>query len=194
MPWPKEHKEKTRQRIVEAAAAAFRERGIAGVRVEEIMAAAGLTHGGFYAHFESKDDLLGEALEHASAQTLERFSKALGSVPEERRIHALIDGYLSAKHAAHPEQGCPVAALGAEVARAGGKRRQRLAQGIRGRLDWMRGLLPARSRARKQGDPAIGVLACMVGGMILARTVGERDSAAVLAATRDFLHVALGDD
>jgi TetR/AcrR family transcriptional regulator, transcriptional repressor for nem operon len=191
MPWPREHKEKTRERIVRAAAAAFRERGIAGVRVEEVRADAGLTHGGFYAHFESKDELIAEALTRASNETLERLSKLLESVPDEQRIHAVIDGYLSTRHAAHPEHGCPLAALGAEVARAGGKRRRRLAQGLHERLDWMRGLLPRRPRSRKQADIAVGVVACMVGGMILARTVGDSDSAAVLEATREFLHAAI---
>lgn len=191
MPWPKEHKAQTRERIIRAAAAAFRERGIEGVRVEEVMADAGLTHGGFYAHFESKDELLGEALEHASAQALERFSTTLQGVSPQRRIHELIDGYLSTKHAAHPEVGCPVAALGSEVARGGGKRRQRLAGGIKRRLEWMRGLMDAKSKSRAKGDPAIGVLACMVGGMILARAVSDRESAGVLEATRQFLHAAL---
>lgn len=188
MPWPKEHKEQTRQRIVEAAAAAFRKRGDAGVRVNEIMGDAGLTRGGFYAHFGSKDDLLLAALDHASGQTLEHLSELTRNVPAERRLHELIDAYLSVGHAAHPEQGCPVAALGPEIARAGGKRRQRLSRGIRGRIEWMRSLLPPRMPRRRGPDPAVGVLACMIGGLILARAVSERESAAVLEATREFLH------
>ena len=157
------------------------------------MGDAGLTHGGFYAHFKSKDDLLLEALEHASAQTIERFSTVLAKVPAERHVHELIDRYLSPGDAAHPEMGCPVAALGPELARAGGPRRQRLARGIRRRIEWMRGLLPAKAKRGRGSDPAIGVLACMIGGMILARAVGERESAAVLEATREFLHSSLSD-
>jgi hypothetical protein len=86
-----------------------------------------------------------------------------------------------------------VAALGSEVARAGGKQREKLGRGIKRRLEWMRGLLAATPRAETASDPAIGVLACMVGGMILARAVGGRESAAVLEACREFLHEAVGE-
>lgn len=193
MPWPKDHKPLTRDRIVQTAAAAFRARGIAGVRVDEIMAGAGLTHGGFYAHFSSKDDLLREALEQASGQTLETLSTALESVPEERRLRAVIDAYLSPEHAAHPDRGCPVAALGPELARAGGKSQRTLAHAISRRLDWLRGLVPVQRRGRVQDEQVVGALACMVGGLVLARVVGEKDSPKLLAACREFVHRALDD-
>ncbi len=82
MPWPKEHKRNTRERIIEAAAGAFRERGIADVGVAEIMRDAGLTHGGFYAHFASKEELLAEAVRFASAQVTNLLE------PEEREVPA----------------------------------------------------------------------------------------------------------
>jgi TetR/AcrR family transcriptional repressor of nem operon len=194
MPWPKHHKSKTRERILKAAAAAFREHGVPGVRVEEIMAGAGLTHGGFYSHFASKDELLEEALAEAGRQTVERFAGLLESAPSERHFQALIDAYLSDEHAAHPEQGCPVATLGPEVARGGGKARRALAQGVRRRLDWMRGLRPKGPRSQAREDEVIGSLACMIGGMVLARLAGPKDSKAVLAACRAFLHRALDKD
>lgn len=193
MPWPKDHKAKTRERIVASAAAAFRSRGVDGVGVEEIMAAAGLTHGGFYAHFAAKDELVAAALAAASAETIGRLSAPLAATEPRRRLHAVIDTYLSREHAEHPEHGCPVAALGPEVARAGGHARRDLAAGVRRRLAWMSGLVPSgRSRPRDQRD-LIAVLACMVGGLILARLAGGRASAAILESCRSFLHRALDE-
>ena len=78
MPWPDDHKARTRKKIVQAAAEAFRAGGVAGVRLEDVMARAGLTHGGFYAHFASKEELLREALEHASCSNRRHAVKAIG--------------------------------------------------------------------------------------------------------------------
>lgn len=190
MPWPKDHKSQTRERIVHAAAGAFRARGVSGVRVEEIMASAGLTHGGFYSHFASKDDLLGEALEHASTQTMESLGKSLDAVPAEQRFLAVIEAYLSSAHVAHPDRGCPVAALGPELVRSGKKTRERLARAVRRRIDWMRTLLPPQKRAAAPEASLIGTMACMIGGLILARSVPAKDSDAILQACREFLKVA----
>ncbi|HET6437944.1 MAG TPA: TetR/AcrR family transcriptional regulator [Anaeromyxobacter sp.] len=187
MPWPAGHKQRTRERIIRAAAAAFRERGITGVRVEEIMAAAGLTHGGFYAHFAAKDDLLGPAVDRASGETLEMMSSVAASADDARRLRAAIDAYLSPEHVSHPERGCPVAALGPEIARAHPRARRELGRSIQERLAWLRQLLP---RKRRPDDVAVGTLAGMVGGIVLARAVGEKDSGAILEACRRFLHRA----
>src|SRR5262245_40936120 len=130
MPWPQDHKSRTRRRIVQDAAAAFRAGGTARVRVEDIMARAGLTHGGFYAHFSSKDDVLRESLDYASGQTLEMLSKPLAGTPAADRFRAVVDAYLSPTHVAHPEVGCPLASLGPEIARAGGRPLRSLAHGL----------------------------------------------------------------
>ncbi len=150
MPWPSGHKAQTRDRIIQAASEAFLARGVSGVRIEELMASAGLTHGGFYAHFASKEELVGPALERASAQTLEMLSSMAGANDEEGPFLAAVDAYLSPAHLAHPERGCPVAALGAEVARSGGSTGRVLAQGIHERLAWMAGLLPRGGAGRTE--------------------------------------------
>src|SRR5262245_39282665 len=191
MPWPADHKSRTREKIVEAASAAFRGDGISAVRVQDVMARAGLTHGGFYAHFDSKDDLLRAALEHASEQTIETLSTPLAEVRSEDRLRTVIDSYLSPAHVAHPEAGCPLASLGPEIVRAGGVTRQSLADGVRVRLAWMRQLLPAQQRDTMSEDDVTGVLACMVGGVILARAVSAKEASAVLTACRRFLHERL---
>jgi TetR/AcrR family transcriptional regulator, transcriptional repressor for nem operon len=188
MPWPRDHKSRTREKIVEAASAAFRGDGISAVRVHDVMAGAGLTHGGFYAHFDSKDDLLRAALEHASEQTIERLSKPLADLRGEDRLRTVIDSYLSPAHVAHPEAGCPLASLGPEVARANGTTRQSLAAAVRGRLKWMRQLLAEDRRDAVSDDDLIGTLACMLGGVILARALGSKDATVILSACRAFLH------
>jgi TetR/AcrR family transcriptional repressor of nem operon len=190
MPWPANHKAATRQRIIEAAAAAFRAGGIEGVRVEDVMAAAGLTRGGFYAHFESKDELLRESLKRASAETIERLSTA-SSAPQDDGVMAMIEAYLSPGHVAHPEHGCPLAALGPEIARGAADPRRALAAGVKDRLRWMRQLSVGRGARPPSDEEAIGTLACMVGAVILARTLGASDSARVLRACRAFLRRAL---
>jgi TetR/AcrR family transcriptional repressor of nem operon len=190
MPWPEDHKARTREKIVEAAAAAFRAGGVEGVGLEDVMARAGLTHGGFYAHFASKEELLRAAVEHASHQTVDLLSRSLARTPAGDRFHAVIDMYLTPAHAAHPEWGCPLATLAPEIARAGGATRGALAEGVRERLAWMRQLRPDGRPGAKPDVDAIGALACMVGGVILARSVGAKDSAAVLEGCREFLRRA----
>src|SRR6516164_4082191 len=118
MSWPKDHKQATRQRIVEAAAAAFRERGVADVGVAEIMRRAGLTHGGFYAHFDSKDDLLAAALDQAATQVTSMLETAVKNRPGPDQLLNVALTYLSPPHLIHPESGCPVAALGPELVRS----------------------------------------------------------------------------
>src|SRR5262245_21351607 len=95
MPWPRDHKARTRERIVRAAAAAFRARGVGEVGVHDLMARAGLTHGGFYAHFDSKDALVAAALDAADEETL----AFLGQ--DRPDLAAVVDAYLSPPHAAH---------------------------------------------------------------------------------------------
>ncbi len=191
MPWPKEHKQETRARILDAAAAEFRARGVSGVGVADVMERAGLTHGGFYSHFSSKDDLLVEALRRAVQQTRETLAGSLDSVPAEQRLAAMIDRYLSPEHATHPERGCPVAALAPELSRAGGKARRELARMIRWRLDWLRG--PGQPQpGHLTEEQAKVALACMVGAIVLARGLGGAEGAALLESCRSFLHRALG--
>ena len=192
MPWPTNHKDRTRERIVQTAAAAFRARGVSDVSVEQIMSGAGLTHGGFYAHFASKGTLLDEALEYADEQTLESLSKILESLPAEQRLGAIINAYLSPVHAEQPAHGCLVAALGPELARSK-KTRQSLVHAVKRRLEWMRGLFQDSGRRNPPEEDLYGAVACMLGGLILARSAESKDSATILEACRKFLHRALSE-
>jgi TetR/AcrR family transcriptional regulator, transcriptional repressor for nem operon len=190
VPWPKQHKLETRARILDAAAAAFRAEGVAGVGVADVMERAGLTHGGFYAHFDSKDELLTEALRHAMSRTGAQLEG--GESPTEK-LRSRIDRYLTPGHRDHPELGCPIAALGAEISRAGGTARKGLAAGIRARIEQLSDLMPASQTAEIRERNAAAVFACMVGGILLARGLDDREAGRLLEACREFLHAALDD-
>src|SRR5439155_6664982 len=105
----------TRKKIVTAASRLFRAHGIAAVSVADIMGSLGLTVGGFYRHFASKESLVAEAIEAASLETTGRHDAAARDADVARRATVLLEGYLSNAHRAHPDHGCPVAALGSEV-------------------------------------------------------------------------------
>ncbi|MGU3362140.1 TetR family transcriptional regulator [Methylobacterium sp. M6A4_1b] len=151
-----------RQRVVEVAAALFRERGLNGVGVADIMASAGLTHGGFYGQFASKDAL-----------AIEAFDAALG---EERRgtVDALIGNYLSVGHVQAPSMGCPLAALANDVARepAGSLLRGRFTQGVRNLLTILTELSPQGAKERRR-QRALAKLSTLVGAVVLARAVDD---------------------
>ena len=187
MPWPKERKGKTRQRIVQAAASAFRKQGIADVGIAELMKRAGLTHGGFYAHFSSKEDLLAEALAHASSQVSATLRQAANNQRSSSALLSIADAYLSPKHLQHPEAGCPVAALGPELVRSTANVRHTLANGIRARLQALVELVPDNLTATERRQLATGVLACMLGGLILARGLPESEALQVLEDCRSFV-------
>ena len=192
MPWSKDHKDATRRRIVEAASAAFRGRGVAGVGVAEVMKSAGLTHGGFYAHFASKEDLVSEAVDAAARQTRERLAHAAGKAAPDARLAAIAAAYLSTSHRRHPEDGCPVAAMASELARDDGAAGEAFARAVRERLSWLEEQdrdRPAAERRRR----AAGAYATMVGALTLARALGDDGEAeSYLARVRHFLDEALG--
>src|SRR5437763_10390580 len=110
-------KEATHDRIVEAAARAIRRSGYNGTGVADIMKAAGLTHGGFYAHFPSREAMLAEAADRAGAEAVAASARIAGAAPPEQALEALVRAYLSKTHVEGAERGCPVAALGSEMPR-----------------------------------------------------------------------------
>jgi len=107
----------TRQRIIKAAAAAFRKNGIAGTGLSDLMASAGLTHGGFYRHFDSKNQIVAEAFTAAAESLAEELAASASRKSPQRGLKAIVEKYLAAAHRDEPADGCPVAALGSEIAR-----------------------------------------------------------------------------
>lgn len=175
-------KEETHERIVAVAARAIRERGYAGVGVAEVMKEAGLTHGGFYAHFDSRDALLVEALERAGRESFEALAQAA-----ERRarkggsaFRSLVETYLSDSLLASLEHGCPVAALGSDMPRQSEIVREASAHRVRRLIADVRNALPHRQRAA-----ATAVAGTLVGALQLARALGDgQEGRSVLADTR----------
>jgi TetR/AcrR family transcriptional repressor of nem operon len=167
-----------RERIVETAARMFRKDGFDGVGVDAIMNGAGLTHGGFYGHFGSKDDLTAEAVTRALRRGVEKQSRYTN-------LRDLVAGYLSERHCADRANGCAIAALGADMARQGEGVRRGLTAHVRAQLDRFTRLLrhgTAASRRRR----AIIALAGMVGALTLARAVDDPAlSKELLATARD---------
>jgi TetR/AcrR family transcriptional repressor of nem operon len=192
MAWPKDHKRNTRERIIEAAASAFRQRGIDDVGVADVMRDAGLTHGGFYAHFASKDDLLAAAVAYASAQVTEMVETRGASNTQKGLLGAAFI-YLSSAHCAHPEWGCPIASLGPDLVRSSTKVQRALAADIKKRLKQLFDLTPAEMPAEARRRQAAGAFACMVGGLIIARGLGESDGLEFLKDCKRFLEEALDD-
>src|SRR5262245_24173562 len=111
------HKQETRERIVRTAARHFRHRGGQGVAIADLMSKLKLTHGGFYKHFASKEQLLVEAITKAFDESESRFSEAVARARPGMELRTLIENYLSLEHCADPGEGCPMAALASEIGR-----------------------------------------------------------------------------
>ena len=178
-----------RERILDTAATLFRERGFDGIGVADLMEKAGLTHGGFYGHFASKEALMAEASARAGAQAegvWEGARQAGAETPAALRA-AFADYYLSAGHRAAPGQGCVVAALGADAARQGGPVREAFTRFIRSAAERISAISPGRNAAARRSR-ALADYSQMVGAMVLARAVDDTAlSDEILAAARERL-------
>jgi TetR/AcrR family transcriptional repressor of nem operon len=173
-----------RERVLDVAAKLFRERGFSGVGVAELMKGAGLTHGGFYGQFASKDELMAQACTRAFEVSRDHWKKFAERAPDDP-LAALARAYLSTAHRDHPGDGCVVAALGAEAARESAPVRRAVTEGVRGLVDEFVQLLPGRSAAAKR-QQALATFAAFVGALVLARTVDDPDlSEDILRAVQD---------
>lgn len=173
----------SRARIVAAASRLLRERGVEATSIADVMAAAGLTHGGFYKHFGSKDDLVAAAVGAAFAGHAERFAERRAALGAQVALRAYLDEYLSPEHVAHPGLGCPVAALGAEAGRSSAAVADAFARGVEETIARFLTAAPPGSDAATARAAAIRRLAAMVGAVVVARGVGPGSLAdEVLAA------------
>src|SRR5262244_2509954 len=127
MRYSAEHKQETRKRIVRAAARRFRSRGSQGAGIGDLMQELHLTHGGFYRHFQSKEDLFVEAFDEGTTEIHRKIVSAIEQAPPGGELKAFIDTYLDIAHCDNPAEGCPVAALATELARRPARSRARLA-------------------------------------------------------------------
>jgi TetR/AcrR family transcriptional regulator, transcriptional repressor for nem operon len=175
-------KEATHERIVETAARVIRRSGYDGTSVADIMKEAGLTHGGFYAHFASREAMLAEAADHAGAEAVATSARVAASAPPEQALQVLLRAYLSKEHVENPEMGCPVAALGSEMPRQGPEVRQAATRRIKEMIDVVARQSPDWGQPGAH-EHALVTAATMVGTLVMARAVDDpRLSDALLKA------------
>lgn len=186
MRYPKDHKDKTHRRIVDTAARAFRAHGLDGVGVADLMAEAGLTHGGFYAHFASKDALIAEACRQALDATIETLDFRARGAPPGEGLRAVARTYLSRSHRDDAARGCILASLAGDIARAAPETRHAVTETLGRLVAVIAGQIPGGDAARTRR--ALAVAASLVGAMALARAVDDSAlSDAILEATRAFV-------
>ena len=185
MRYSKEHKQETHARIVRKASVRLREKGAHGIGVADLMKEAGLTHGGFYAHFDSREALVIEAFAYAMDRSVEGWRKIAAETPPEKRLSTIIDSYVSTVHRDDPGRGCAVPTLGAEIARESAKTRKAFSAKLDQLIDVMADQIPdvPRRTARRQ---AMGTLATMMGTLVMSRVAGGGElSDEILAAGRE---------
>lgn len=188
---PTPRRQATRERILRAAASAIRARGPQGVGVLEIMRDAGLTHGGFYAHFKSKDDLVAAAIAAMFGQGRERFFARTADRQGIEALRLWIDAYVSSSHRDNVGGGCALAALTSDVARLDAAGRAAFDDGLRGIVARFVAHLPAREGFDAEAF-AMALLAEMAGAVALARAVSDRDlSDRILQSARASLQARL---
>jgi TetR/AcrR family transcriptional regulator, transcriptional repressor for nem operon len=159
-----------RQKILDAAGTLFRQHGFDGIGVADIMKNAGLTHGGFYGHFSSKNDLAAETCARVLGN--EGWAERVAGTPRPS-FEAVVRGYLSARHRNDPGHGCLLAALGADVARQPKSVRRAFTDGFRARVDALRNLLPAGRSEAVRRKKALAAMAGLVGALVLSRAVDD---------------------
>ena len=178
-----EQKAATRQRIMEQAGRLFRRHGIDGVGVDAVMHEAGLTHGGFYGHFASKEALAAEVCADALTRSAARWERIRSENHPDAALALIVENYLGAAYLQDSERGCVVPVLGAELARKEGSR-PALTDALRVMIDALAACLPRRRR-RPARERAMAKFATMVGAVLLARlSCDPAFSAEILDAAR----------
>src|SRR5260370_1404814 len=187
MRYVKGHGLQTRNRIVEDAAYGLRQTGADGMSVAELMKLAGLTHGGFYAHFESREALVIEAFASAMDRTVSQWLNLMKGMPVEQRFDVIVESYLSPAHRDDRSHGCVLPAMGADIARSSHKARRIFARKLDEMIDVVAQLFSEKS-PKEARQIATGALATMMGSIVLARAVGDKKlSEDILGAGRQAL-------
>ena len=182
------HKQLTRKRIVDAASQAFRERGVAETGLDEVMRRAGLTHGGFYAHFRDKSELVAEACSAGFAEAvpnLDRIS-ALPTAPARARL--LIDSYLSAHHRENRGSGCLIVAVAADMARLDGPARRGYSAAFNLHIERLERALRLSTDSEENRDRVTRLMSSLVGALLFARATDDpQQSRRILHSMRRML-------
>lgn len=179
----KEEAARNREKVLEAAARLFRKHGFDGVGIDAVMAEAGLTHGGFYKNFSSKEELIAEACRRAAGQA-DQVWRA-GEAEAEDKLAAFVDQYLSLEHCQDPSSACLFVTLAGDAARRETPVRDAFAEGLCGFVTHIESLLPHLPAARRR-DRALAIASAMIGAVTIARATSDAAFAKrVLAAARE---------
>jgi len=182
-----EHKLETHRKIVKDASRRVRAEGLTGAAVSAVMKDAGLTHGGFYKHFESKDDLLLESLREGFREIEDILAHAAEQSPPREAWKAIVRTYLSLDLCEHPDRGCPLAALAPDLARADKRMKPRVAAELVNYKTRMVPFMPGERTADKE-RAFFAIFSTMIGAVAIARLLPDRAMREkVLANTREFL-------
>jgi TetR/AcrR family transcriptional regulator, transcriptional repressor for nem operon len=181
-----EHKAETHRRIVKDASQRFRAEGLNGAAVAAVMQDAGLTHGGFYKHFASKDDLLLESLRDGFSEIADTLSRAAEQAPPGEAWKAIVKTYLRPEMCEHPERGCPLPLLAPELARVDPEMKAPIVAELARYKKRMQPFMPGRRTADKE-RAFFAIFSTMLGSVALARILPPPVQAKVLASARDFL-------
>jgi TetR/AcrR family transcriptional regulator, transcriptional repressor for nem operon len=181
----REQADKNREHVIDVASRLFRERGFEGIGVADLMKEAGLTHGGFYGQFKSKEDLKVQASRRALSRNKDRWAEVLAETPSEK-LAALARFYLSDAHRDRRGEGCALAALGGDAPRYGPELQAAFKDGIEGYLELLDGIMSASSDEKRR-DKTIAALSTMVGALVLSRAVGDE------ALSQKILSAAAGE-
>ena len=186
MRYPRAHKEATRRRILDAAGQAFREHGVAETGVDEVMRRAGLTHGGFYAHFRDKTELIAEACAAAFDAAVPNLDRIAAAKTASARARMLIDSYLGVRHRDNRGSGCIVVAVGADMARLQGAARAGYARGFAQHLERLAQALRLSSDPATNRERVTHLMSSLVGALLFARAMEDpsRSDAMLLAMRR----------
>jgi TetR/AcrR family transcriptional repressor of nem operon len=172
MRYPPDHKPATRERIVRAAARRFRKGGVDGAAIADLMRDLRLTHGGFYRHFDSKEDLFVEAFEESWRQMGDRLVAAAEQAPPGAQVKAIIDTYLSEEHCADVANGCPVAAMVSDLGRRKGSAQKAFLRAVRTQIARMARYVPGGTDEERQRRTAT-LFSGMVGTLSVARAIAD---------------------
>lgn len=169
-----------RARVIKVAGEQFRAHGFDGIGVADLMKQAGLTHGGFYGNFRSKDELAVEATSHAMDETIERIGQAVDGA--KKPVEALVGFYLSPEHRDAMADGCVLAALASDAARGSAKLKAGFELGIEHYLELLEPMMDGETVASRR-EAAMGLLATLVGGLILSRSIASPDLSQAMLET-----------
>ena len=186
MRYTPQHKQETRERIVRAASRHFRRRGGKGVAIADLMRNLDLTHGGFYRHFDNKEQLMAEAVAEGFEDVRDKFSAATKKAPPAEQLQVFIERYLSLDHCANPADGCPIAALASEVARYPRTLRVKMGRAMQEHIETLAKFMPGATEEERERNCFV-LVSGMSGALTVARTTADPElRKTILEAAKEF--------